>query len=155
SQGVPTANFLTAASVWNPSKASFAYIATGATNLLDAAMKNVAAIAANTQLTPTGQQAQDANGKLYYEITLNAQEGYVLGTDVRPAAVGAERVDLPVPMVFTVTNAAGTTLLPFDEKAGAGVNLPAGTRITTQRCMVPTARLPNHYEAEVADGPKF
>ena len=31
--------------------------------------------------------------------------------------------------------------------------LPRGTRVTTTRCMRPTATLPFHYEGTVVDGP--
>jgi hypothetical protein len=44
----------------------------------------------------------------------------------------------------TLTNPSGIS---------SNLTLPAGTRITTTRCMAPTATLPNHYEGEVADGP--
>lgn len=160
-QGIPSATFLTAASIWNPSKASFGYVTTRATNLLDAAMHTLTALPNNSELTPTGTQEKH-RGITYYEVTFNDLTGFVASTAVREASIGTETVNLPVPIVFTVSNPAGTSMIyhspPIAPPPGtppATLALPAGTRLTTTRCMKPTAALPNHYEGEVVDGPNI
>ncbi len=162
SQGVPSATFLTAANIWNPSKASFGYIATVATNLLDAALQTVAAVPIDSELVPTGRQAS-GGGHTYFEVTYGGHTGFVINTAVRAAAIGAETVDLPVPLIHQVSNPAGTTMIRSGLSLGsssaptlapATLALPAGTRVRTTRCMAPTAILPNHYEGDVVDGPQ-
>lgn len=160
SQAVPSVTFLTAASIWNPARASFGFVATSATNLLDGSLSTIAAIPVNAELTPTGRQGA-VGGVTYFEVTYGGNTGVVASTAVRATTIGAATVDLPVPMVYTVSNPAGTTLtlltpvpsLTPGGASGTTVPLPAGTRVTVRRCMVPTAALPHHYDVEVVDGP--
>lgn len=153
-QGIPTVEFLTAASIWNPSKASFGFVTTAATDLLSQALARISTIPANTALTPTGRQGAQA-GVTYVEVTHGGNTGFVANTAVRPAAIGGETVDLPVPVVYRVTNAAGTTMLLDASDATRTVFLPAGTRVRGIRCMVPRGILTNHDEVEVVDGPRL
>jgi hypothetical protein len=166
SQGVPSVDFLTAATIWNPSRVDFAYETTAAANLLArqapaggspamVPMVPPVTIPINTQVTP-GRLPATAGGTPYLEVTYNGTTGFVDSTQVRPIAVGAETVDLPVPIVHTVTNPAGSTMVLSTAATALAPNtllVPRGTRITTTRCMAPTAALPNHYEGTVADSP--
>jgi hypothetical protein len=156
SQGVPSATFLTAANIWNPSKASFGYVATSATNLLDAGLSTIAAISVNAELTPTGRQAT-GGGATYFEVSDGTHTGFVISTAVRAAAIGAQTVDLPVPLIHRVSNPAGTTMIAgatlLPSLTPGTLALPLGTRIKTTRCMAPRGALTNHYEGEVVDGP--
>ncbi|RPH78201.1 MAG: hypothetical protein EHM88_16415 [Candidatus Rokuibacteriota bacterium] len=160
SQGVPSVTFLTAAQIWNQSKASFGFVATSATDLLDGSLSVIGAIPVDAELAPTGRQGS-GGGATYYEVTYGGNTGFVVSTAVRPAAIGAATVDLPVPMVHTVSNAAGTTIILLTpiasltpgQPATTTLPLPAGTRLIVTRCMAPTATLPNHYEGKVVDGP--
>lgn len=168
SEGVPSVNFLTAATIWNASRVDLGYETTAAVNLLAlqtppggsatmAPRVPAVAIPINTQVT-VGRLNVPVGGVAYTEITYNGTTGYVESTQVRPVAVGAETVDLPVPMVHTVTNPLGSTmvlstavsLLPNSPNT---LVVPPFTRVTTTRCMVPTATLPDHYEGTVASGP--
>jgi hypothetical protein len=161
SQGVPSVTFLTAASIWNPSKASFGYVATTATDLLDVGLHRLSAIPNNAQLVPTGRQAA-GGGVTYFEVTFAGNTGLVVSTAVRPATIGAETVDLPVPVVHRVSNPAGTTMilqtplvsLTPGQPPATTLALPTGTRVVTTRSMAPQGALTNHYEGEVADGPQ-
>lgn len=152
SQGVPSVNFLTAANIWNVSKASFGYVTTAATNLLDGSLSPLSAIPANTELTPTGRQGA-AGGVTYIEVTHGGNTGFVTSTAVRATTIGADTVDLPVPLIHTVSNPLGTRMIYNPAISLLTLSLPAGTRIRTTRCMVPRGALTNHYEGEIVDGP--
>ncbi len=157
SQGVPSVNFLTAATIWNASPGvTFGFETTVAASLLSSAtLAPLTTIPINTQVTPTGRQGTQG-GTTYVEVTFGAFTGVVDSTSIRPAAVGPATLDLPVPMVHTVTNPAGSTMVRSTAATALAPNtllVPNGTRITTTRCMVPTATLPNHYEGTIVDGP--
>jgi hypothetical protein len=159
SQGVPSAGFLTAASLWNASRTDLAYDTTAPAMLYVLAGTTLnplgVTVPANTRVEPTGN-AGGAGSRRFIEVTYGMDTGYAEAVNLRPVAVGAETVDLPVPMIHTVTNAAGSTML---RNATAGATpqntllLPRGTRVTTTRCMAPTPTLPNHYQGTVVDGP--
>lgn len=159
SQGVPSDNFLTTANLWNQSKASFGLVATVATNLVAPSLMQIAVVPINSELVPTGRGGR-LNGVAYLEVTFNGNTGLVVSTAVRQASIGAETIDLPVPVIHKVSNPNGTTLILSTPLASlnpsqppvAKMALPVGTRITTTRCMKPTSTLPNHYEGKVVDG---
>ncbi len=164
SQGVPTANFLTAATIWNPSRADFGYETTAAVTLLDIQPRPgggtnfipVANVPAGVQVapSPTGNAGR-VGATQYIEVTYRGDTGFADASNLRPVAVGAETLDLPVPMIHTVTNQAGSTMLRNATAGPTAANtllLPHGTRVTTTRCMRPTPTLPGHYEGTVVDG---
>ncbi len=164
SQGVPSVNFLTAAKIWNESKASFGFVATAATDLLDATLTKIpgaaGTIAVGAELVPTGRVAT-VGAITYAEVSHAGTTGAVDSSKIRPAAIGAATVDLPVPMIHTVTNPAGSTMI-LDTAPVATIPLPtgstlalaAGSRVTTTHCMAPRGALTNHYKGEVVDGPQ-
>ncbi len=156
SDGVPSANFLTAASIWNASRVDLGYETTVATSILHpTTFAPITQIVAGTQLKATGNEATVNNVK-HYEVTFGANPVLVDSTKVRAVAVGVQTVDLPVPIVYTVSNAQGTALLPSATPApgSSTVTLPAGTRITITR-LIPTAgTMPNLMEGNVAAGPQ-
>jgi hypothetical protein len=156
SEGVPSVNFLTAATIWNSSRVDLAFETTVATNLLSSAsLAALTTVPIHTQVTPTGRQGV-RGGTTYIEVTHGVYTGVIDNAALRPVAVGAETLDLPVPMVHTVTNPLGSTMVLSTAATALAPNtltLPVGTRITTTRCMVPTATLTNHYEGTIVDGP--
>lgn len=154
SQGVPSVNFLTAATIWNVSKASFGFVTTRATNLLDGSLSATAAIPNNTELEPTGRTGA-SGGNTYIEVNYAGNTGFVISTAVQATTIGAATVDLPVPMIHTVSNAAGTTLLRSATDPSQTLQLPRGTRVRGIKCMVPRGILTDHYEVEVVDGPNI
>jgi hypothetical protein len=153
SQGVPSVNFLTAATIWNSSRVDFAYEVTSATNMLSSVtFAPITPLAANAQVTPTGRTAT-SGATNYLEVQLGSYTGLVDTTLLRPVATGAETLDLPVPMVHTVSNPKGTAVvLPPGTSAANTIWVPRRTRLITTRCMAPTKTLPNHYEGRVVDG---
>ncbi len=158
SQGVPSVNFLTAASVWNPSKVSLAYYAAKATNILDGHLKALIAVPADAELVATGREGAAA-GINYLEMTYGGQTGYVVSTDIRAVAVGAETVNLPVPMVQTVSNPLGTNMslssIPRGLPPAIGPDtlaLPFGTRVVIFSCTAPSGGSFNYYQGHVVDG---
>lgn len=154
SQGVPSVNFLTAATIWNPSRASFGFVTTRATDLVDAGLNVIAAIPNSAELEPTGRSAT-AGGNTYEEVNYSGNTGFVISTAIRATTIGAATVDLPVPMIHTISNPAGTTLLRSATDASQTVQLPRGTRVRVWRCMVSRGILTDHYEVEVVDGPNI
>jgi hypothetical protein len=154
SQGVPSVNFLTAATIWNSSRVDFAYEVTAQTNMLSAVtFAPITPLAQGAQVTPTGRTATSGT-TAYLEVSMGSYTGLVETKLLRPVAVGAETLDLPVPMVHTVTNPKGTNVLLRSGASGASnIVVPRGTRVTVTRCLAPTPALPNHSEGRVADGP--
>jgi hypothetical protein len=105
--------------------------------------------------SPTGNAGR-VGATQYIEVTYRGDTGFADASNLRPVAVGAETLDLPVPMIHTVTNQAGSTMLRNATAGPTAANtllLPLGTRVTTTRCMRPTPTLPGHYEGTVVDGP--
>jgi hypothetical protein len=153
SQGVPSVNFLTAATIWNASRADFAYEVTAPTNMLSAVtFAPITSLAAGAQVTPTGRNTT-SGGTAYLEVSMGGYTGLVETKLLRAVAIGAQTVDLPVPMVHTVTNPNGTrVILRPGTNAANATAVPRGTRVTVMRCMAPTAVLPNHSEGKVVDG---
>jgi hypothetical protein len=86
-------------------------------------------------------------------VTHAGTTGFVASTAVRPSTVGAQTVDLPVPVIYTVSNPAGATMLLDAADASKAKALPRGTRLRGLRCMVPRGILTDHDEMEVVDGP--
>lgn len=154
SQGVPSVNYLTAATIWNASKATFGFVTTRATDLLDGGLSKIAAIPNNTELEPTGRTGA-SGGNTYIEVNYAGNTGVVVSTAVLATTIGAATVDLPVPMIHTVSNAAGTTLLKSTTDPSQTLPLPRGTRVMVTKCMVSKGILTDHYEVEVMDGPNI
>ncbi len=155
SDGVPSVNFRTAATIWNASRVDLGYQTTSATNLLDNSLATIAPIPIATTVKPTGRTAT-VGTTTYIEVTHGTNTGLVISTALRPVAIGAQTVDLPVPLIHTVTNPLGTTILPgIAPTAIRGtIRLATGTRIATTRTMAPVAGLPNMVEGTVASGPQ-
>lgn len=152
SQGVPTVTFLTAASIWNSSKAEFAYEVTSKTDMLSSAtFATIRTFNGQEHVKPTGGAAT-SGATSFLEVTFGSYKGLIDTTKLRPVAIGAETMDLPVPMVHTVTNAQGTNMA-IDRAASGTKLLPQGTRITITSCLAPTRALPNHYAGRIVDGP--
>ncbi|HEY0372271.1 MAG TPA: DUF4157 domain-containing protein [Thermoanaerobaculia bacterium] len=164
SQGAPSADFLTAAFLWNASRTDLAYDTTASAVLREvvqlgggsARVTVVGTVPANERVEPTGASG-NLSGNQVIEVTYQGVTGYANASALRPVAVGPETLDLPVPMIHTVTNPAGSTMLRNATAGATPANsllLAPGSRVTTTRCMRPTATLPNHYEGTVVDGPQ-
>ncbi|HKY02986.1 MAG TPA: DUF4157 domain-containing protein [Burkholderiales bacterium] len=152
SQGVPSATFLTAANIWNPSKVSLGFKSTIATDLLDGTLTKIGSIPKDAELEFTGRSGT-VGSKTYVEVKHSGTTGVVDNAAVQQAAIGAATVDLPVPMVQTISNPLGSTMILKYALGSSTVQLPWGTRVVTTASMLPTPTLPNHEEGEVADGP--
>ncbi|HEU4593877.1 MAG TPA: DUF4157 domain-containing protein [Pyrinomonadaceae bacterium] len=159
SQGVPSAEFLTAADIWNQSGASLEVTTIAGTQLVDSRLNVLDSIPINTRMTADGNPAS-LGSTIYYPVSYRGREGYVIGTAVQLGTGGADTIDLPVPLSHTVSNPAGTRMILNNAPTGGTPLplgntrlLPAGTRVRTTRCMARRGILTNHYEGEVVDGP--
>lgn len=160
SQGVPTAEFLTAAAIWNQSGATLVLTTIAGTQLVDIHRNVIDSIPIDTEMMSEGFPLNDASGITYFPVTYGGNDGYVIGTAVQLSTGGPETIDLPVPLIHRVSNPAGTRMILNNAPLGATPlplgntrALPAGTRVRTTRCMVRRGILTNHYEGEVVDGP--
>ena len=153
SEGVPSANLLTAANIWNVSKENFELVATAApTDILD---QNTSALAfsvpQNTRMRLIASGT--LNGQTYFVIEIvggtAGRTGIVDSADVKQQDSGRDTVDLPVPEIHTVTAARGTVLDGERYCSNSDPILPVGTRLM----IIGVFSLPEYVRVEVANGP--
>jgi len=165
SQGTPTANFLTAASVWNGATEDFNWgVNVASANILDThdPTKTLAAVTRGTALTWGG--AQGAVGGVTLRL-VQVKDGPSTGTiglinsaQMAMMDVGRQTVDLPIEDVQTI-NTASVAMVSDPAKAGTTVvaNLPKDTRVTLAALGMSKAVLagafPDWAHVEVVDGP--
>jgi hypothetical protein len=150
SQGVPSANFLTAANIWNTAKEFYGLVANASpTNVLKADLTVDFTVPQGTPLTRTATGSH--GGQTYYRVNIadgTGRTGFVLDTDTGMGDFGRETVDLPVPEIYTLNTAS---VLDGEERCSpSDPTLPAGTRV---RYVGPFGNLPEYMRVEVADGP--
>ena len=155
SMGVPSANFLTAATIWNASKENIEYVATA--QQVDVLDPNNASNIITT--VPRGTRMRfEASGLLNgttFLLVRNidpapAFHGIVDVSDVRQQDSGRETVDLPVPQIYTVSAAGGSVLSGERICTPNDPTLPPGTRV---RVLGPYGNLPEYVRVEIVDGP--
>ncbi len=151
SPGVPSANFLTAATIWNASKEDIEYVASAASvDILDPsdASKIVRTVPRGTRLRFIASGT--LNGTTFHlmeTIGPSPSRGIVETTEVRQQDAGRDTVKLPVPEVFTVN--AASTLSGEHGRSPSDPSLPKGTRV---RMLGPHDKLPDSVRVEVIDG---
>jgi hypothetical protein len=157
SMGTPSANFLTAANIWNSSKENFTRIANvNPTNILQTDAKNNLKTAFTVaQGTPMRETASGtAGGNTFYRIDLLDGSGrsgfFVLSTDTTQVDAGRETVDLPVPEIYTVNVPGGMVLDGETRCSPSDPTLPQGTRVQS---LGPYTGVPGYLRVQVADGP--
>ena len=142
SEGVPSAGFLTAASLWNATRADFAYETTDSVQLATPENQPVGKpLPPGKQLIPTRRTADD--GKLI-EVESPYGVAWADASVLRARAAGLETLDLPVPRTYTVNQPAGTQMFAGTKT----LLLPQGTRVSSGRRVHPT--LTFHVESTVA-----
>jgi Domain of unknown function (DUF4157) len=130
SRGVPSANFLTAATIWNASKEDIGFVASAAhVDILDPsdASKIVSTVSRGTRLRFIASGT--LNGTTFFlmeTIGTPRSTGIVDTTEVSQEDVGRDTVKLPVPEVFSVNVAS---ILGATQGASSGPTLPQGTRV--------------------------
>ena len=151
SPGVPSANFRTAATIWNASKANIEFVVVPKTaNMFseDDPSKVIRKLPQGTRLRLLG--TGDFNGTTFHEmITIGglAVEGLVEPADVGIQDAGRDTVKLPVPDVSTVN---ATSALSGDTGPAKGdPSLTAGTRV---QVIGPHPTLKDFAKVEVIDG---
>ncbi len=151
SRGVPSVNFLTAASIWNTAKESYGLLSNVApTSVLKADLSLDFTVAKGTPLTQTGQGT--AGGNTYYQVNVadgTGRSGFVLSTDTAQGDFGRDLVALPVPEIYTVNRAGGVVLDGETLCRPTDPTLPSGTRL---RILGPYAGAPGYVRVEVVDG---
>jgi hypothetical protein len=138
SQGLPSSNFLTAASIWNTATEDFNWgVSAASAAILDPTdlSKTKATVGRGTALTWGGAQAT-AGGVTYRLVVIKdgpkkGTAGVIRSADMAMMDVGRPTVDLPVPEVHT-TNVAGGWMVTDPAKAASSIisKLPKGTRVT-------------------------
>lgn len=138
SQGTPSVNFLTAASIWNTATEDFNWgVSAAAADILDATdiTKVKASVTRGTALTWGGAEGT-AGGVTYRLVILKdgphkGKSGLMNSAHMAMMDVGRQTVDLPVAEVYR-SNAAGAWLVTNPAKAAATllVKLAQDTRVT-------------------------
>lgn len=154
SRGVPSADFLTAASVWNPATENIVYEATAAAvPVIGANSPNpvLATVGRGTRMQLVATGTMNGTAYLLVEVVGPARvRGLVEETHARQVDVGRPTVDLPLPRISTVTLAAGVVLDGEHRCAPNDPLLPQGTRV---RELGPFGDLASYVRVEVVDGP--
>jgi uncharacterized protein DUF4157 len=137
SQGTPSVNFLTAASIWNTATEDFNWgVNAASASIWDPTHLSTkkATVARGTALTWGGAQGT-AGGVTYSLVTVKdgpskGTAGAIKSTDMAIMDVGRPTVDLPVPEVYA-TNVAGGWMVTNPAQAATSVisKLPKGTRV--------------------------
>jgi hypothetical protein len=156
SQGVPTATFLTAASIWNTAKENYGRLANAdPTKILKMDLTDDYTVPKGTPLEQTGTGT--SGGKTYYGVKIlddkgqdTGRSGVVLSTDTLMGDFGRDTVHLPVPEIYTVNHLGGTVLDGETVCSTTDPILPQGTRV---QLLGPFAGLPGYLRVQVADGP--
>lgn len=115
SQGVPTVNFLTAASIWNNATEDYNWGASASpTDVLDTSLSVIAVIAQGTALESLGRSGRSGPNTYNFvrikDGPSTGTTGWVLSTEMAIMDVGRATVDLPV-MDVHYTNTAGVSLV--------------------------------------------
>jgi hypothetical protein len=155
SQGVPTATFLTAASIWNTAKENYGLLANAdPTKILKMDLTDDYTVPKGTPLEQTGRGT--SGGKTYYGVKIldnkgqdTGRTGVVLSTDTLMGDFGRDTVHLPVPEIYTVNRVGGTVLDGETVCSESDPILPQGTRL---QLLGPFAGLPGYLRVQVADG---
>ncbi len=151
SPGVPSANFRTAATIWNASKANIEFVVVPKTaNMVseDDPSKVIRTLPRGTRLRFIA--SGDFNGTTYNEmetIVAPAATGLVEPADVGMQDAGRDTVKLPEPDVSTVKAAS-----PLSGDAGPAKGDPSLTAGTRVRVIGPHPTLKDSVKVEVIDG---
>lgn len=152
SRGVPTANFLTAANIWNSAKENYGRVANASpTQVLKNDVTTVDFTVA--QGTPLRERASATQGGATFHLVEvldgTGRVGVVRGTDTILSDFGRDTVDLPVPEIYTV-NTAG--VLDGEQRCSqSDPVVAAGTRV---QLLGPFGSLAGYARVQVADGPQ-
>ncbi len=152
SEGVPSANLLTAANIWNASKENIELVATAKpTEILDPNTSAVTfSVPQNTRMRHIATGT--LNGHTFFQVEIvggtAGRTGIVDSDDVKQQDSGRDTVDLPVPEIHTVT-ASGTVLSGEQLCSNSDPVLPAATRVM----VVGAYSLPQYVRVQVANGP--
>lgn len=151
SPGVPSANFRTAATIWNASKEDVEFVVSAKkVDILSEADPSVV-----IRNVPQGTRLRfiasgDLNGTTFHlmeTVVPPAAKGLVEATEVRQQDAGRDTVKLPEPGVFTVN--AATKL---SGELGPSASDPALLQGTRVRMIGPDPSLPTSVRVEVIDG---
>jgi hypothetical protein len=147
SPGVPSANFRTAATIWNASKeeVEFAVSAKSVDMLSEVDQKIIRKLPQGTRLRFIA--SGDMNGTTFHlmeTIVAPKVTGLVEATEVKLQDVGRDTVKLPVPEVSTVNAASKLT-----GTSGTSPTLSKGTRV---RVIGPHPTIADSVNVEVIDG---
>ncbi|HEV7859763.1 MAG TPA: DUF4157 domain-containing protein [Pyrinomonadaceae bacterium] len=135
SQGVPTVNFLTAASVWNTATEDFNWgVSVATANILDPAdtTKSKGSVVKGTALNWRGMQAK-VGSVTYNLVTVKGggPAGFIKSTEMAMTDVGRPTVHLPMEEVHKI-NTASAPMVDDPTKVPTTLikNLPKDTRVT-------------------------
>lgn len=151
SPGVPSANFLTAATIWNAAKETIGFSAAASVDLLDQndVSKVVTTVKGGTPLTFIAEGV--VNGTTYFLMKTTGSSpatGIVEPTELKQLDAGRDTVKLPVPEVSTVN--AATTLDGEKGHSAADPTLSKGIRV---RVLGSHGSSTDSVRVEVIDGP--
>ena len=157
SQGTPSVNFLTAASIFNTATEDFNWgVSVASANLLDAhdLTRTKATVTRGTALNWGGSQGV-AGGVTYNVVTLkDGTSGLLKTTEMAMMDVGRPTVHLPVDEVYTL-NVASVPMVSDPAKADKTVvkTLPKDTRVATAPPPTGVHADPAWSFVRVVDGP--
>lgn len=150
SMGVPSVNFLTAASIWNTSKENYGLLANASPTTIVRADGTTFTVPQGTPLREVSRST--TAGVTSVQVVVvdgSGNAGVVNAADTAMGDFGRETVDLPVPEIYTVNV---QTVLDGETRCSPNdPTLPQGTRV---RILGPfSPNVPGYVRVEVVDGP--